>query len=527
MAMPVTTYLSVVLSVTCIKFLFLPTYRSTDFEVHRNWLAVTHSLPFSKWYYESTSEWTLDYPPLFAWFEYVLSHAARWFDTAMLEITNMNYASQMTIFYQRLTVIVADMVLVFAVREWCNLVTARVKREELKDQWYHPGVILSMLLLWNPGLLIVDHIHFQYNGFLYGILLLSIVRIIQDRCVEGAFWFAILLNLKHIYLYVAPAYFVYLLRSYCFIRETKGFRISLLNFIKLALVVILVFGVSFGPFIYLGQLPQVLSRLFPFKRGLSHAYWAPNFWALYNIADKAAYIGAVRLNLQTENLNQSASMTGGLVQEYEHVILPSIAPTTTMVLTILSILPALWNLWQKPGNPWLFLRSVILCAFGSFLYGWHVHEKAILLVLLPLTPLSLLWMADAQIFAFLTPVALFSLFPLLHEEAETPGKILLLLMYSVYNFRSLTRYFRNQWPVLKPALLKKFEAVYLLGLVFLQLYCSFGHTFLGLDKRLPFLPLLLISTYCALGILYAWLRFYGSLLYNQRELCVMNVKKQQ
>ena len=92
---------------------------------------------------------------------------------------------------------------------------------------------------------------------------------------------------------MAPAYFVYLLKAYCFVQNngTSGQTFSFKRLITLGGAVVSIFAISFGPFIYLGQMNALLGRLFPFTRGLCHAYWAPNFWALYAGADRVLIIG--------------------------------------------------------------------------------------------------------------------------------------------------------------------------------------------------------------------------------------------
>ena len=96
----------------------------------------------------------------------------------------------------------------------------------------------------------MDHMHFQYNGFLIGILLVSLSYLEEGRDVVGGFFFAALVCFKHLFLVAAPVYFVYLLRHYCWGGKVRGI---VGRFFLLGGVVIAVVAVAFGPFVYLGQ----------------------------------------------------------------------------------------------------------------------------------------------------------------------------------------------------------------------------------------------------------------------------------
>jgi alpha-1,3-glucosyltransferase len=183
--------------------------------------------------------------------------------------------------------------------------------------------IVVALTFLNPGCFLLDHVHFQYNGFLYGLFLASLAFICKGWFLSGAAVFAALLMLKHLFVYVAPAYFVYLLRVYCNAnlhedghvrlnantvaaaaaslaaggRAFQPWQLSLRRFCLLGTLVVGIAVAGVAPFLLFGdgtpveEMAQMVSRLFPIQRGLCHAYWAPNVWALYNTIDKGCEVG--------------------------------------------------------------------------------------------------------------------------------------------------------------------------------------------------------------------------------------------
>ncbi|KFK37270.1 hypothetical protein AALP_AA4G235500 [Arabis alpina] len=482
---------------TTVKLLLIPSYRSTDFEVHRNWLAITNSLPLTQWYYDETSQWTLDYPPFFAYFERFLSTFASLIDPRIVDLeSGLNYTSDSVIYFQRITVIVSDLSLLYGVYRLSRDLDS-IKRN-----------LIWVLVILSPGLLIVDHVHFQYNGFLLGLLLISISFLEQGRDLIGGFLFAVLLCFKHLFAVAAPVYFVYLLRHYCWSGLVTGFR----RLLTIGAVVVAVFAVAYGPFVYYGQIEQVIKRMFPFGRGLCHAYWAPNFWVFYIILDKGLTFLLRKLGFDIQI--PSASFTGGLVGDSSpFAVLPQITPLATFALVLLAITPCLLKAWQKP-QPGLIARWIAYAYTCGFLFGWHVHEKASLHFTIPLAIVAVQSLEDAKHYFIVSIVSCYSLFPLLYEPQEYPIKVLLLLSHSMVTWlgfkaqhadnTSLKKNETGEIEIKSKFRIGCIEKSYLIGLVIVEIVSQFLHPYF-LGDKFPFLPLMLISTYCALGIMYSWI----------------------
>lgn len=122
---------------------------------------------------------------------------------------------------------------------------------------------------------------------------------------------------------------------------------------------------------------------------------------------------------------------------------------------------------------------------------------------------------DGKLFLIISTVGHYSLFPLLYPKYLLAIKVFMLLTHCSIAFGNIPALYVNpkikaskKRRVLRLPMLGHLETLYIYGLICLCVY-EFGiHTALGLDKTLPFLPLMLTSVYCSFGVFYFWICYY-------------------
>lgn len=235
----------------------------------------------------------------------------------------------------------------------------------------------------------------------------------------------------------------------------------------------------------------------------------PSFTLIRSSSSTDSVLVAPRLHLPID-LSATTSVTRGLVGDTAFAVLPAITSRTTFILTLVSQIPPLAKLFYDP-KPTNFLPALVLSAYSSFLFSWHVHEKAILLCLLPAT---LLCLRDRRYLAAFRPLAVAghaSLFPLLFTAKEAPIKIVYTLAWLVA--------FLVTFDKLAPApsspsrrrifLFDRLETLYTIAVAAVIAYGSVFHELIFGQHSMEFVPLMLISVTCAVGIVSSWLGFMG------------------
>ncbi|NWR71039.1 ALG6 glucosyltransferase, partial [Centropus unirufus] len=366
-----------------------------DYEAQRHWQEVTYNLPIRQWYFNTSDNnllyWGLDYPPLTAYHSFLCAYIAKLINPDWIALhTSQGYESQPHKLFMRTTVFVADLlVYIPAVILYCS----SLKETSTKKK----ASICALCILLYPGLILIDHGHFQYPLSL-GFALWAVLCLSYDWDLLGSVAFCLALNYKQMELYHSLPFFCYLLGK-CFKKGLKGKGLVLL--MKIAGTVVASFAVCWLPFCTnVEQIMQVLRRLFPIDRGLF----------------EACMFSSPPPHCKFANIWCSLSV----LIKIKNLVSPQTQLKLSFAVTFLSLLPTCIKLTIQPSLRG-FKFALVSVALSFFLFSYQVHEKSILLVSLPVCliineiPFMATW--------FLL-VSTFSMLPLLLKDG-------LLLAYTV------------------------------------------------------------------------------------------------
>ena len=441
-----------------------------DYEAQRHWQEVTVNLEVRDWYRNTSSNdllyWGLDYPPLTAYHSYLTGLLAGRLNSSYVSLhTSRGEQSPPHKLFMRLSVIAADLLVLFPA-----------------IFMFSSSSVTTVTLLAYPGLILIDHGHFQYNNVSLGLFLAAAAFVMKNRDVLGAILFVAALSYKQMELYHALPFFFFLLGK-CLRQKSPSQK--LLKLIKIGLSVITAFVIIWSPFLYLGpnSVLEVITRIFPFNRGLFEDKVA-NFWCALDVVYK-------------------------LKKEMTIPDLAKLCLGTTFALS----LPTNLHLLFSPSNR-NFVLSLVTTSLTFFLFSFQVHEKSILLAAVPACLLP--WVeGDSALVRRCVPwlltISTFSMLPLLVKDGLLIPTIALSVLYLTVNnnLHSLATIGQEKVtsPIPVPASANTLAGSVARWLMFLSLAGCAVITFLSQavspPPRYPFLWPLLVCVYSAAHFLLA------------------------
>ncbi|PYI12955.1 glucosyltransferase [Aspergillus violaceofuscus CBS 115571] len=350
-----------------------------DFEAQRHWMEITTHLPMAKWYLYDLQYWGLDYPPLTAYHSWLLGKIGTAIDPSWFALDkSRGLEDPLLKVFMRGTVVASEyLVFIPAVVNFLR----RYTRMQNVPVWSASIALVAILL--QPATILIDHGHFQYNTVMLGLVVASLDAILAGRMLWACIFFVGALGFKQMALYYAPVLFAFLLGVCIFP------KIRILRLLCIALVTLVAFAVLFGPLV-IGAIGEEAREI------LASAPQPPLLQQLPIDLDKHSVLYAVAFQL-TQIIHRVFPFARGLFEDkvanawcaihtfYKlHRFEASLLQRMSLGATLGSILIPCILIFRHPRAS-LLLPALSSVAWGFFLFSFQVHEKSVLLPLLPMT----------------------------------------------------------------------------------------------------------------------------------------------
>ena len=160
----------------------------------------------------------------------------------------------------------------------------------------------------------------------------------------------------------------------------------------------------------------------------------------------------------------------------------------------------------------------VFCSLSSFMLGYHVHEKAIMTAIIPMTLLATNTRHMARLFIRTCMFGLFGILPLLFRPDELLFKVVLYVGWMcgvIYALETIHLDDRSG-SQRRRTVLTTVDRLSFVALSCVLIFMEVIHPIIFMPSgRLEFLPLMITSVICAVGLVWCWLEscsqmFFGS-----------------